>query len=117
MNETFLFSVVMVCAVFVASLTQILLKKSADAEHKNRLFEYLNKKVVGAYVIFGSVAMVNMYVLRFIPLSLAVVLESFAYVFVPVLSIVFLKERMKVRQLVGVLVIVIGIYIFSLGEK
>ena len=115
MNETLLFSVVMVGAVFVASLTQILLKKSADAKHKDKLSEYLNKKVVGAYAAFGAVAMVNMYVLRFIPLSLAVVLESFAYVFVPILSFVLLKERLKSRQMVGIAVIIFGIIIFNLG--
>ena len=115
MNEAIVYPAIMVIMVFISSCTQILLKKSAETQYKNKLSEYLNKKVVGAYAIFGVVVAVNMYLLRFIPLSLAVVLDSFGYVFVPILSVAFLREKLNSRQILGIVLIIVGIVIFSRG--
>ena len=42
-------------AVFVASVSQILLKQSAEIEHKNILFKFLNWRVILGYgLLFGT---------------------------------------------------------------
>jgi drug/metabolite transporter (DMT)-like permease len=40
------------------------------------------------------------------------ILESLGYVFVPLLSYVFLKERISRRMVVSILLILAGIYVF-----
>lgn len=43
-------------AVFVASLSQILLKQSAEMEHKNFIFKFLNWRVILGYgLLFGTI--------------------------------------------------------------
>ena len=114
MNEVFVYSIIMLLGVFVASCSQILLKKAADNKHKNALAEYLNARVIAAYAMFFVSALVGMYVLRYIPLSLAPILESSAYVFVAVLSYCILKERTLKRNLFGIGLIITGTIVFVL---
>lgn len=114
MNETFLFSSIMVTAVFVSACSQVLLKKAATLEHESTFREYLNARVLLAYGFFSIALLVNLYVLRHLPLYLVPVLESFGFVFIPVLGFIFLKERLTRRQLLGMLLIIVGVVVFSL---
>jgi len=114
MNEIMPFSLVMLAAVFVAACSQILLKKSAERQYGSKLAEYLNVRVIGAYAMFSATAIASIFVLRHIPLSLVPVLESSVYVFVPILSRLFLQERLNKRKLAGIAFIIVGIVIFSL---
>jgi len=114
MNELFLFSMIMIGAVFIAACSQILLKREASNTHANFLNEYINRRVIVAYVLFGLSTLVSMYVLRHIPLSLVPVLETVAFIFIPVLSFVFLGEKLRRVQIAGMMIIVVGIIIFSI---
>lgn len=107
------FSLAMVAGVFVASCSQILLKTSANRQHKNRSSEYLNVRVIAAYTMFAVATVAGMFVIRYIPLSLVSVLESSSYIFVLVLSRFILKERITGRQLAGMLLILTGVLIFT----
>ena len=114
MNEILLFSIVMVIAVFVSSCSQIILKRAASKIYRSKIAEYLNFRVIFAYGLFGMAALVNMYVLRHLPISLAPILESTGYIFVAVLGFWFLREKLKKRQLIGMALILVGIIIFSI---
>ena len=48
----------LICTMFSA-VSQILLKQSANEEHASALREYLNWRVIVAYLIFGSVLLLN----------------------------------------------------------
>ena len=50
----------LICTMFSA-VSQILLKQSANEEHASALREYLNWRVIVAYLIFGSVLLLNTY--------------------------------------------------------
>ena len=114
MNEVSTYSLIMLVGVFFASCSQILLKKSADKRYKNILAEYLNIRVIVAYTLFFVSAFVGMYVLRYIPLSLAPIIESSTYVYVAVLSYFILKEKMSKRNLFGIGLIITGTILFVL---
>ena len=111
MSEMIFFSLIMLASVFVAACSQILLKAAASSQYKSRLAEYLNARVIIAYVMFVGTAVVGILVLRYIPLSFVPILESSAYVFIPVLGRFFLKEQISGRQLAGTVLIIAGIYI------
>lgn len=101
-------------SVFVSSVSQVLLKKSAQETHKNRLAEYLDPRVIIAYAIFFGATLLTVVALRVVPVSMGTVLESSGYLFVTVLGVIFLKEKVSRRKLAGLLIIVAGILIYAL---
>lgn len=105
---------VLLLSVFISSISQILLKKAADREYKNKLSEYLNPLVIGAYVMFFGSVILTMLALKYVPLSMSPILESTGYIFVSVLGWIFLKERFSRRKILGFVLILTGIAIFNL---
>ena len=101
-------------SVFVSSVSQILLKRSAQEEHKNTLAEYLDLRVIVAYGMFFGATLITVTALKYVPVSLGTVLESTGYLFVTILGVVFLKEKVSRRKLLGLLIIVIGILIYAM---
>lgn len=49
-----------------------------------------------------------------VPLSLGPILEASAYVYIMILSAVFFKEKITLRKIIGNIIIISGICIFSL---
>lgn len=98
-------------SVFISSVSQILLKKSADREYDNIFKEYLNPNVLIAYTIFFCSSLLTVLAYKYVPLSMGPVLESSAYVFVTVLGYVCLHETIGKRKAVGMVVILLGIAI------
>lgn len=103
----------LVCTVFSA-VSQILLKQSANQEHESALKEYLNWRVITAYMIFGSVLMVNTYAYTQVDMKYGPVLDTFTYVFVLILSWLVLKEKITRGKLIGNLLIVAGVLIYTM---
>ena len=112
-----MFIPIFIGSVFLSSVSQILLKKSADIQHKNWLNDYLNVRVIAAYAMFFASTLITVFAYKYVPLSLGPVLESFGYIFVSVLSYIFLKERMNKKQIIGMILIVIGIIVVFLGRE
>ena len=110
-----IFSCVFVGSVFISSVSQILLKKSANKTYESTLKEYLNPLVIIAYGMFFCSMLITMYCYRFVDVSAGPILESAGYIFVAVLGAVFLKERFTAKKLIGMLVLLAGIALFSLG--
>ncbi len=114
MNEKALFMLIFIFGVFISSASQILLKKSADKEYPNKIREYLNPRVIFAYTVFFAATLCSITAYKKIPLSLGPILESSGYVFVAVLSYLFLKEKISKKKMLGLSVIIIGIIIYSI---
>lgn len=102
-------------SVFVSSVSQILLKLSADQKYENIIKEYLNPRVMIAYLIFFCSSLLTIFAYKFVPLSMGPILESSAYVFVTVLGYFCLHETIGRRKAVGMAVILIGIAISYCG--
>ena len=114
MNEKILFSLIFVFGVFISSVSQIILKKAAQKEYPNKIREYLNARVIFAYFIFFGATLCSIWAYTVIPLSLGPILESAGYIFVAVLSWLFLKEKITKKKMLGLSIIIIGIIIYSL---
>ena len=101
--------------IFLCSMSQILLKRSANAEHSSMLFEFVNPLVFVAYAVFSTSLLINIWAMRHgLLLKELTVLESLGYVFVPFLSYIILKERITKRAVCATSIIIIGIIIFYL---
>lgn len=114
MNEKILFSLIFLFGVFISSISQIILKKSAQIEYGSKIKEYLNPRVIFAYTVFFGATLCSVLAYTKIPLSLGPVLESAGYIFVAILSRLFLKEKISKKKMLGLTVIIIGIIIYSL---
>ena len=101
-------------ALFVSSVSQILLKRSADIKYEKRIREYLNPRVIVAYGLFFSASLITVIAYRGIPLSMGPVLESAGYVFVAILGRIFLHEKISRRKLLGLALILVGIMVFNI---
>ena len=114
MPNEILYILVFITSVFISSLSQVLLKRSADKTHKSLIFEYMNPQVIFAYSLFFISTLVTVYAFRYVPLSFGPVLESFAYIFVGILSVFVLKEKITKKGLIGMAFIIAGVIVFSL---
>lgn len=105
----------MLAGTFFTSVSQLLLKQSANKEYKHPLFEYLNWRVILSYSIFVGVLLLNTYAYTRVDMKYGAVIDTFSYVFVMILSYFILKEKMTKRKLIGNLIIMTGVFVYTLG--
>ena len=108
------YSSFLVMGVFISSVSQIILKKSAKKEHGSFIKEYLNPYVIGAYFIFFAATFMSIYAYKGIPLSLGPILDSSGYFFITVLGALFLREKITRKKVISLTVIILGIVIYSI---
>lgn len=114
MNNSTMYILIFLMSVLLSSISQIMLKKSALKKYDTGLKEYLNPLVITAYSIFFICTFVTMIAYKYVPLSMGPILESTGYIFVTVLGVIFLREHVSKRKLIGMSIITIGVLIFSL---
>lgn len=98
-------------SVFISAVSQILLKSSAKEQHESSWRDYLNWKVIVAYGIFFLSSLLTVFAYRYVPLSMGPMLEASGYIFVAVLGLLFLKERIGKRKWFGLSMILVGIIV------
>lgn len=106
-----MYVIIFLIAVFIASVSQILLKKSAMGHDGHRYREYLNPYVLTAYALLFLSMFVTIFAYKGVSLKTGPVIEAASYIYVAVLSSIFLKERISKRKKLGLIVIVAGIII------
>lgn len=106
--------IIFLFSVLISSISQTILKSSANESHENSWREYLNIKVVFAYFLFFFSSFITIFAYRKVSLSLGPVLEASGYIFVTVLGVIFLKEKVGKGKLVGLAMILLGIVVFNL---
>lgn len=109
------FMVLMAVGTFFSAFSQVLLKQSAKRTYRHPVFEYLNWRVITAYFIFFGVLFLNTYAYTKVDLKYGSVIDSLCYVFVLFLSWLILKEKITRGKLIGNLIILIGIFIYTLA--
>lgn len=100
----------------LSSFSQILLKKSATEKKDNMVSEYLNIKVIFAYVIIFICMLLTIIAFKGIPYKYGAVLETLTYLYIMVLSNLIIGENITKNRLLGNILIIIGVLIFSLGK-
>lgn len=107
----------LIIAIFsgmLSSVSQILLKKSTEKKQETVWKEYANIYVVSGYGIMFFCMLLTMIAYRGIPFKYGVVLESLVYFYIMVLSRIFFNEKITANKMIGNIMIVIGVMIFSL---
>lgn len=102
----------MLLSVSIASVSQILLKKSTLRKYDSVIREYLNPWVIGGYGLLFLSTLMSVYAYSGVDFKNGPVIESLGNVFVPVLSWLVFRERLSVRKIAGILCIMMGIVVF-----
>ena len=114
MIEKLIFSLIFIYGTFITSVSQIILKKSAGKEYTSKIRDYLNIRVISAYVIFFAATFCTIIAYSKIPLSFGPSLEATGDIFIAVLSFIFLKEKINLKKKIGLALIIVGIVVFAL---
>ncbi|MCR4924840.1 MAG: triose-phosphate transporter family protein [Clostridiales bacterium] len=101
-------------SVFISAFSQVLLKKSALRHYDSFIKEYFNFFVISAYLIFFIAVFLDLFALSRVPVSLIPVVESSSYVFAFVFGVIFFKEKVSARKIMSMILILGGIFVYSL---
>ena len=104
---------IFIASCLISAFSQILLKIAAKGTYRSWIYEYLNVKVISAYIIFFLATLLTVFCYKVVPLSLGAMLESSGYVFVTVLGYVILKEKVSKQKLIGMALVIAGVIIVA----
>ncbi|MCR5765383.1 MAG: EamA family transporter [Treponema sp.] len=107
-----LYVIFLLISNFIGAVSQVLLKKSAMENHKNFVYEYLNFKVIFAYSLFFIAVFIDLYALTVVPVSYVPIIEASSYIFTIILSRIFFKDKINIKQAIAILLIIAGIAIY-----
>ena len=107
------FILLILAAFFLSSVSQAMLKKAAEKKYESTVKEYLNPLVISAYILFFVTTLMAIISYRGIPLSLGGVLESTSYIYVTIFGVKFFGEKVNLRKILALILIIAGICIYS----
>lgn len=102
----------MLLSVCIASVSQILLKKSAMKSHASFIREYLNPLVICGYGFLAVSVLLTTYAYSGMDYKNGPVIESLGNVFVLLLGHFIIGERITPRKIAGVVCIIAGMAVF-----
>ena len=114
MNERLLlYAALMLVGTFISSVAQVLLKKEAQVEHASVIKEYLNPRVIIAYLVFFGATFLAIYAYKVIPLSLGALLEATGYLYVTVFGVTIFHEKIDKTKILALALTIAGIVVYS----
>lgn len=110
------------------TFTQFCFKKSAltvsalEIRNIQEVFIFLQGPLSSLFLWFGLLSVLLTFIiwstiLSKIDLSVAVPIASFSYILVPVVSVIFLHEKISIIRWLGIFFILIGVIFVSLSSK
>ena len=102
----------LVSSVIVASLSQILLKKSAMKTYTSFIKEYINPYVIIGYIMMVASTVLTVLAYRGVDYKNGPVIDSLGFLLVMVWSRLFFREKITKRKLMGNILILLGIIVF-----
>lgn len=109
-----IYILILISSVVLASFAQILLKKSAARSYSSPIREYLNPYVICGYGMMFLSMFVTILAYSGLEFTNVPVIESLGYVVVMLLSYVFFREKITKRKILGMAVILCGIFVYYL---
>ena len=102
------------CA-FLSAVLQLFLKHAANRHRAGASREYLNGWVLAAYAIFALTIILNIWAFRTLDYKYGGVIMASSYVFVLLLSRLFLRETVSPWCYFGNILILVGIIVHLCG--
>jgi drug/metabolite transporter (DMT)-like permease len=100
-------------SVLAAAGAQMLLKQGVQKQYPTFVRQYINLWVIGGYGIMGASLLLNIFCLSHgVQVKEISIMESLSYLFVPLFSWIFFKERNSWRKVGAIVVIMTGVVVF-----
>ncbi len=93
----------------IGSIASFFLKKGSTFKNIVELFK--NKYVYIGGILYVTSALLNIYVLKYLDYSVVLPLTSITYVWTLFISYFFLKEKISLKKMIGILLIVGGAFL------
>ncbi len=106
------FILLMLVGQLIASVSQILLKKSSQKEYPGFIRQYLNILVIGGYGMLVVSMLIAIICYGHMPYMYVVIIEPVGYIMVMLLSRIIFKESITSNKIAGMVLILAGIIIF-----
>lgn len=110
----FKYALLLLAGTFIASMSQIILKKAALKTYDSKVQEYLNFPVISAYIIFVLTTLLSVLAYKGIPLSMGPILEATSYIYITFFGVKIFGEEINKRKIIGLILILLGIAVYSL---
>ena len=108
-----MYYLLVIISVLSAAGAQMLLKQGAKKHYASFLRQYLNPWVISGYGIMGCSLLLNIFCLsRGVLVKEISIIESLSYLFVPLLSWLFFKEKVTWLKAGAIAVIMVGVVVF-----
>lgn len=91
---------------FFGAVASIFLKRASQERGIGKLL--LNVNLYLGLFLYGSAALINIVVLRFLAYSVVLPLTSITYIWTMILSFAVLHENITIKKILGVVCIVLG---------
>lgn len=103
---------ILIINCIISAYSQILLKKAARREYSSFVFQYLNMYVISSYLFFFLVIIINVFLLRYLPISIVnPIAEVLPIIFSFISGIIFFEEKLSKVKILGITVIIAGLFI------
>jgi drug/metabolite transporter (DMT)-like permease len=90
----------------IASIASLFLKKASECDNILLSMKNVNLYIGGGLYVIA--ALLNVYILRYLEYSVVMPMGSLTYIWTMILSYRFLKEDISRKEIIGVLLIIIG---------
>ena len=108
---------IVIVSVFAAACAQMLLKQGARKEYASWWRQYINPWVIGGYGIMACSLVLNIWCLsKGVQVKEVSVIESMSYLFVPLLAFMMFKEKLTMRKVCAIGIIISGVIIFFINN-
>lgn len=109
-----IYLLLLLASVVIASLSQIILKKSAQKHYESFVKEYINPYVIIGYGMMVVSTLLTILAYRGLAYKNGPVIESLGYILIMFLSFIFFKERITKKKILGNILILVGVFVFYL---
>lgn len=109
MNKFFM---LLLFSVIIASVSQILLKKSAMKTYTSFIREYINPYVIIGYGMMSLSMILTIAAYSGLDYKNGAIIESLGYVIVMFLSFFLFGERISKKKVIGTILILFGIFVY-----
>jgi undecaprenyl phosphate-alpha-L-ara4N flippase subunit ArnE len=102
----------LIAVPFMIAVGQILFKMTAVANAGQGLIGLVSNVTFWiAMVMYGAATVAWIATIESVPISRAYLFVALTYIYVPILSSIFLKEQVTIRAFVGITIVIVGIVI------
>lgn len=107
-----IFYLILIIMTLIGAFASLFLKKASSYE---KVFDILKEKnlYIGGCLYLLS-ALLNIYILKFLPYSVVLPLTSLTYVWTLIISNKLLKERIGKKKILGISLILIGAILIAI---